>query len=139
MRKATTNDAVVTMVKSSPSSVEDTVAHLLEMEAEEVKVTAVIHQTHESQEATAHDWTTVREFQKSDCGAPVKKVCPLVFLELLLRVLVDEEQGRTRVSYRIPAPLAERCGFSSDFERLIDEMVFVTGVNILSGNDKGMG
>jgi uncharacterized protein (DUF302 family) len=48
------------------------------------------------------------------------EAAPLMALELPLKVLVWEDEDRTRLSYTAPAALAERYGLSPDLARMLD-------------------
>ena len=48
------------------------------------------------------------------------EAAPLMALELPLKVLIWEDEGRTRVSYTTPAALAERYGLSPDLAHVLE-------------------
>jgi uncharacterized protein (DUF302 family) len=75
--------------------------------------------------------TSVIIFGKPEAGTPVMNAAPLMALELPLKVLIWEDEGRTRVSYTTPGALAERYGLSVDqahvlegIESLTDAVIF---------------
>ncbi len=101
------------ITKSSPRSVADTVARLLELLDEKgLKVFAVIDQRAEAR-AVGLDMreTTLVVFGNPRAGTPVMVAAPLAGLDLPLKLLVwADDDGATKVSYVDPAVLAARYG-----------------------------
>ena len=64
--------------------------------------------------------TNVIIFGKPEAGTPVMEAAPLMALELPLKVLIWEDEGRTRVSYTAPGALAERYGLSADLAHVLE-------------------
>ena len=105
------------MTKTSPRSVGDTVARLLELLGSKgVKVFAVIDQQAEAR-AVGLDLreTTLVIFGNPAAGTGVMVATPLSALDLPLKVLVwaEPDQG-TFVSYTAPAALADRYGLGPE-------------------------
>lgn len=103
-------DGVVT--KSVPLAVNAAVARFTEiLEARRVTVFAVIDQA-----AAAHRAglelrpTTLVVFGNPAAGTPVMDAVPLTALDLPLKVLIWDDAGQTRVSYRDPVALAVALG-----------------------------
>ena len=61
------------------------------------------------------------------------EAAPLMALELPLKVLIWEDEGRTRVSYTTPGALAERYGLSPDLARVLDGIEPLTDSVIFYG------
>lgn len=99
------------LTKSSPRSVADTVARLLELlDAKSLKVFSVIDQRAEAQ-AVGLDMqdATLVVFGNPKAGTPVMVAAPLSALDLPLKLLVwEDHDGATRVSYVDPAVIAAR-------------------------------
>jgi len=98
------------VTKSSPRSVEDTVARLRGIvEEKDLKLFAVFDH---SGEAAAHGLelrdTKVVVFGNPVAGTPVMAAVPEAALDLPLKVLVWDDGGQTKVGYTSPAELAER-------------------------------
>jgi uncharacterized protein (DUF302 family) len=98
------------VVKTSPRSVEETVARLRTLaEAKGLKVFAVIDH---SGEAAANGLvlrdTKVVLFGSPLAGTPVMEAVPEIALDLPLKVLVRDDGGVTKVEYTAPAELAAR-------------------------------
>ena len=104
------------VVKTSPFSVDDTVAHLSELiTAKGMKLFALIDH---SGEAKAHGLelrnTKVVIFGSPVGGTPVMEAVPLVALDLPLKVLIYDRGGETQVCYVPPEELARRYGLSEE-------------------------
>jgi uncharacterized protein (DUF302 family) len=98
------------VTKSSPRSVEETVARLEALaEAKGLKVFAVLDH---SGEAAANGLelrdTKVVVFWSPAAGTPVMQAVPAVALDLPLKILVWDDAGETKVGYTAPAELAAR-------------------------------
>jgi uncharacterized protein (DUF302 family) len=108
-------DGAGVVTKTSPRSVADTVARLLDLlGAKGVKVFAVIDQRAEAR-AVGLDLrqTTLVVFGNPAAGTGVMVASPLAALDLPLKVLVwAESGGATSVSYTAPATLAARYGLT---------------------------
>ena len=102
--------------KVSPRSVAETVSRLTGLlAAKSVKVFAVIDQTAEaSQVGMELRETTLVVFGNPAAGTPVMAASPLAALDLPLKVLVWDDDGRTKVSYYSPAALAVRHHLGTD-------------------------
>jgi uncharacterized protein (DUF302 family) len=105
------------VTKTSPRSVGDTVARLLEiLGSKGVKVFAVIDQRAEARAIGLElRETTLIIFGNPAAGTGIMVAAPLAALDLPLRVLVwaEPDQG-TCVSYTEPAALAERYGLGPE-------------------------
>jgi uncharacterized protein (DUF302 family) len=108
------DDGIVT--KSVPLSVNAAVARFTEiLEARRVTVFAVIDQA-----AAAHRAglelrpTTLVVFGNPAAGTPVMDAVPLTALDLPLKVLIWDEEGQTKVSYRDPVALAVALGTDAE-------------------------
>lgn len=105
------------VTKTSPRTVSDTVARLLDLLASKgQKVFVVIDQRAEAQ-AVGLDMreTTLVVFGNPAVGTAVMEAAPLVALDLPLKILVwSDGDGITRVSYTDPATLGARDGLSTD-------------------------
>lgn len=108
------SDGIVT--KAVPLSVNAAVARFTEiLEARRVTVFAVIDQA-----AAAHRAglelraTTLVVFGNPAAGTPVMDAVPLAALDLPLKVLIWDDEGRTRVSYRDPVALAAGLGVGAE-------------------------
>ena len=128
MRNMRVSDASEVMTKSSPYSVAETLARFnAVIAAKDMKVFAVINHSD-----TAHEVgldlpeTSVIIFGKPEAGTPVMKAAPLMALELPLKVLIWEDEGRTRVSYTTPGALAERYGLSVDLAHVLEGIESLT-------------
>ena len=104
------------VTKSSPRSVEDTVARLRGIvEEKNLKLFAVFDH---SGEAAAHGLelrdTKVVVFGNPVAGTPVMAAVPEAALDLPLKVLVWDDGGQTKVGYTSPAELAERYGLDDE-------------------------
>ena len=104
------------VTKLSPRSVADTVARLTELvHAKGLTLFAVIDQRAEARGAGLElRETTLVVFGSPAAGTPVMAAVPLAALDLPLKVLVWDDDGRTQVSYTAPAALAARYGLSAD-------------------------
>ena len=122
MRNMRVSDASEVMTKSSPYSVAETVARFNEVVADkDMKVFAVINHSDVAHEAGLDlPETRVIIFGNPEAGTPVMEAAPLVALELPLKILIWEDEGRTRVSYTAPGALAERYGLSPDLARVLE-------------------
>ena len=94
----------------------DTVARLTELvHAKGLTLFAVIDQRAEARAAGLElRETTLVVFGSPAAGTPVMAAVPLAALDLPLKVLVWDDDGRTQVSYTAPAALAARYGLSAD-------------------------
>lgn len=112
-------DGVGVVTKSSPRSVADIVARLLDLlGAKGIKVFAVIDQQAEAR-AVGLDLreTTLVIFGNPAAGTGVMVASPLAALDLPLKVLVWAGPGQdTFVSYTAPATLAARYGLNPESE-----------------------
>jgi uncharacterized protein (DUF302 family) len=105
---AGTDSGVVT--KSSPRSVEDTVARLSALVAAKgMKLFAVIDHSGEAAAVglELRD-TKLVVFGSPLAGTPVMAAAPLAALDLPLKILVWRDNDQTRVTYTAPAVLATR-------------------------------
>jgi uncharacterized protein (DUF302 family) len=102
--------------KTSPSPVADTVRRLLALIDERgMTVFATIDQRAAAREAGLDLRETVLIiFGSPRAGTPVMDAAPLAALDLPLKLLVWDEDGRTRISYLTPAALAARHGLSPE-------------------------
>jgi uncharacterized protein (DUF302 family) len=98
------------VTKSSPRSVDDTVSRLEEiLAAKDVKLFAVIDQSHEAREVgLALRDTTLVIFGSPRAGTPVMNAAPLAALDLPLKVLIWADDTGTKVSYYSPSDIASR-------------------------------
>jgi uncharacterized protein (DUF302 family) len=105
------------VTKSSPRSVEETVARLLQLlSAKGLKVFAVIDQAAEARAVGLElRETTLVVFGNPAAGTPAMAAVPLSALDLPLKIVVwaDEARG-TQVSYTDPAALAARYDLGPD-------------------------
>ncbi len=108
------SDGIVT--KTVSLSVNAAVARFTEiLEARRVTVFAVIDQA-----AAAHRAglelraTTLVVFGSPAAGTPVMAAAPLAALDLPLKVLIWDDEGQTRVSYRDPVALAAGFGVADE-------------------------
>ena len=112
-----TDDTTGTIVtKLSHRSVTDTVSVLTGMiSAKGMKLFAVIDQSAEARQAgLSLRETTLVVFGSPAAGTPVMAAAPLAALDLPLKVLVWDDEGRTKVSYYSPAALAARHHLDAD-------------------------
>ena len=128
MRNMRVTDASQVMTKSSPYSVAETLASFnAVIAAKYMKVFAVINHSDTAHEAGLElPETSVIIFGKPEAGTPVMKAAPLMALELPLKVLIWEDEGRTRVSYPTPGALAERYGLSVDLAHVLEGIESLT-------------
>lgn len=128
MRNMRVSDASEVMTKWSPYSVAETLARLnAVIAAKDMKVFAVINHSDTAHEAGLElPETSVIIFGKPEAGTPVMKAAPLMALELPLKVLIWEDEGRTRVSYTTPGALAERYGLSVDLAHVLEGIESLT-------------
>ena len=104
------------VVKTSPLSVPDAVARLLQLVAERgMKVFAVIDHSGEAHAIglELRD-TSVVIFGSPAGGTPVMEAAPLVALDLPLKVLIYDDAGVTTLCYAPPEELARRYGLSDE-------------------------
>ena len=104
------------VVKTSPLSVPDAVARLLQLVAERgMKVFAVIDHSGEAHAIglELRD-TRVVIFGSPAGGTPVMEATPLVVLDLPLKVLIYDDHGVTTLCYAPPEELARRYGLSDE-------------------------
>ena len=108
--------AVGVVVKTSPFSVDDTVAHLTELvTAKGQKLFALIDHSGEAHaQGLELRNTKVVIFGNPVGGTPVMDAVPLVALDLPLKVLIYDDGGETRVCYAPPEELARRYGLSAE-------------------------
>ncbi len=109
-RGAASYEVAGSITKASPLSVPETLGRLTEMvEAKGIKVFAVIDHSGEAERVglKLRD-TKLVVFGNPKAGTPVMVAAPLAALELPLKVLVWDDDGRTRVSYTAPNTLAAR-------------------------------
>ena len=110
MTQDITGDQAGIVTKLSPRSVPDTVARLADLlGGKGLKLFAVIDQSAEASAAGL----TLREtvlviFGNPAAGTPVMVAAPLAALDLPLKVVVWDDDGRTKVSYYSPDALAAR-------------------------------
>jgi uncharacterized protein (DUF302 family) len=109
-----TDEGIIT--KTAPGTVAATVAALVES-VEERGMTLFATIDH-SGEARRHGFdlrdTVVVVFGSPVAGTPVMQASPLAALDLPLKVLVWDDDGRTRISYTDPDVLAARHHLSAD-------------------------
>jgi len=106
------DDQLVTKV--SPRSVVDTVARFSEvLTSKGVKLFAVIDHSGEA-EAVGLELrdTKVVIFGAPNAGTPVMQAVPVAALDLPLKVLVWDDEGKTKLTYTAPAALAARYGLT---------------------------
>jgi len=106
--EAAADPGIVT--KISPRPVAETVTRLTDLlGAKGLKVFAVIDQSDEARQAGLglRD-TTLVLFGNPSAGTPVMVEAPLAALDLPLKLLIWDDAGQTKVSYRAPAVLAAR-------------------------------
>lgn len=140
MRNMRVSDASEVMTKSSPYSVAETVARFNEVvAAKDMRVFAVINHSDAAHEVGLDlPETKVIIFGNPEAGTPVMEAAPLMALELPLKVLIWDDEGRTRVSYTAPGALAERYGLSPNLARILEGIEPLTDAVILYGSgEKG--
>jgi uncharacterized protein (DUF302 family) len=125
-----TAEGIIT--KTSPLSVPDTVARLLELvDGRKMKVFTVVDHSGEAHRAglDLRD-TKLVLFGSPVGGTPVMVASPLAALDLPLKVLVWVDGDQTKVSYTDPAVLAARhhidpklAGPLAGIDRLTDDLV----------------
>ena len=102
--------------KRSRGSVEETVSRLQEVISD--RGLTIFALFDHSGTAEAHGLTLrstkVIVFGSPEAGTPLMQANPLAALDLPLKVLVWDDDGRTRVSYLPPVELAARYGLSAD-------------------------
>ncbi len=111
------------VTKTSPRSVAETVARLLELLGSKgIKVFAVLDQRAEASAVGLElRETTLVLFGNPAAGTGVMEASPLAALDLPLKVLVWAEPGQdTFVSYTAPATLATRYGLSPESEAVLE-------------------
>lgn len=119
--------------KPSPWSVDETVDRLSNViGAKGLKLFAVFDH---SGEAEAHGLelrdTKVVVFGNPDAGTPVMQAHPLAALDLPLKVLVWDDDGRTQVSYTPPAELAARYNLEDELAARLSGIDAVTDAAII--------
>jgi uncharacterized protein (DUF302 family) len=143
MRNMRVSDASEITTKSSPYSVSETVARFNEVvTAKHMKVFAIVNHSDEAHEAGFDlPETKVIIFGNPEVGTPVMEAAPLIALELPLKVLIWEDEGRTRVSYTTPGALAERYGLNPDLACVLDGIEPLTDAAIFYSacDRKGVG
>jgi uncharacterized protein (DUF302 family) len=104
------------VIKTSPRSVDDTVAGFQELlAAKGIKLFAVIDHSGEAAAAGLELRNTkVVIFGNPAAGTPVMREAPLAALDLPLKVLVWDEDGETKLAYTEPGELAKRYALSSE-------------------------
>jgi uncharacterized protein (DUF302 family) len=110
------SDSADLVIKRSPLSVADAVTHLEALIADKgIKLFAVIDHSGEARRAglTLRD-TKVVIFGAPQAGTPVMQAVPLAALDLPLKVLVFDDDGRTTIAYAAPAALAARYGLNDE-------------------------
>ena len=105
-----TQDEADVVTKLSPHPVADTVSKLTGMlSAKGIRLFAVIDQSAEARQAgLSLRETTLVIFGNPAAGTPVMVAAPLAALDLPLKVVVWDDDGRTKVSYYSPDALAAR-------------------------------
>jgi uncharacterized protein (DUF302 family) len=106
----------VITTKESPHSVGETVARLEGViAAKGLKLFAVVDHSGEAEAIglPLRD-TKVVIFGSPAAGTPVMQARPLAALDLPLKVLVWDDDGRTRLAYAPPAELAARYDFGDE-------------------------
>lgn len=98
------------VTKLSPLSVSGTVERLTGMiKAKKMRLFAIIDQRAEARNAGLDMRETVLViFGSPAAGTPVMEASPLSALDLPLKALIWDDEGRTKVSYYSPAALAAR-------------------------------
>jgi uncharacterized protein (DUF302 family) len=116
MTASSTQAETETVSKLSPRPVAATVARLTELVgAKGMRLFAVIDQAAEASKAGLQLRETVLVlFGSPAAGTPVMDAAPLAALDLPLKVLVWDDEGRTKVSYYSPAALAARHHLDAD-------------------------
>src|ERR1039458_9086843 len=116
------SDPPEVMTKSSPYSMAETLARFNDVvAAKDMRVFAIIGHSDAAHEVGLDlPETNVIIFGKPEAGTPVMEAAPLMALELPLKVLIWEDEGRTRVSYTAPGALAERYGLSADLAHVLE-------------------
>jgi uncharacterized protein (DUF302 family) len=104
------------VTKPSPRTVTDTVARLTELvEAKGMKLFAVIDQRAEASQVGLQLRETVLVlFGSPAAGTPVMAAAPLAALDLPLKVLIWDDEGRAKVTYTAPEALALRYGLTPE-------------------------
>jgi uncharacterized protein (DUF302 family) len=70
--------------------------------------------------------TTLVLFGSPEAGTPVMDAHPLAAVDLPLKVLVWDQEGRTQLSYTAPSALAARYGLSDELAARLSGIVAVT-------------
>ena len=104
------------VTKASSLSVADTVARFSDvLAANGVELFAVIdHSGEAAKVGLALRDTMVVIFGAPQAGTPVMQAVPVAALDLPLKVLVWDDDGRTKLTYTAPAALAARYGLSDE-------------------------
>lgn len=115
------------VIRTSPFSVSDTVAHLLAVIATKgLNLFAVIDHSGEASSAGLElRETKVVIFGSPSAGTPVMEAAPLAALDLPLRVLVWADDDETKVAYLDSGTYAERYGLTAE---LASRLAGVTAV-----------
>jgi uncharacterized protein (DUF302 family) len=118
----------VTVVKQSPWSVQETVERLERtIAAKGLKLFAVIDHSGEAEaRGLVLRETKVVVFGSPEAGTPVMQVHPLAALDLPLKVLVWDDDGKTRLAYASPAELAARYGLEDELAARLSGIEAVT-------------
>lgn len=116
------------VTKVSQENVTDTVTRLTELiEAKGMRLFAVIDQSAEARQVGLDLRETVLVlFGSPASGTPVMASSPLAALDLPLKVVVWEDQGRTCVSYVDPSVLAHRHHLSAELAAPLSGMDALT-------------
>jgi uncharacterized protein (DUF302 family) len=117
-----TPDEFGAVSKRSSRSVGDTVSRLTALiNAKGLNVFAVIDQRAEARRVGSDLRDTVLVmFGSPVAGTPVMDAVPLSALDLPLKILVWDDDGRTKVSYVAPSVLAARYGLAPELgQRLV--------------------
>ena len=133
MRNMKVSDASEVMTKLSPYSVAETLARFSAVvAAKDMRVFAVINHSDAAHEVGLDlPETRLIIFGNPQAGAPVMEAAPLMALELPLKVLIWEDEGRTRLTYTAPGALAERYGLSEDLAQVLEGIEPLTDAVIL--------
>jgi uncharacterized protein (DUF302 family) len=136
VRNMRVSDASEVMTKSSPYSVDETVARFNEVvAAKDMRVFAVINHSDAAHEVGLDlPETKLIIFGNPEAGTPVMEAAPLMALELPLKILIWEDEGQTRLTYTTPGALAERYGLSPDLARILEGIEPLTDAVIFYGS-----
>ena len=108
-----------TTTKLSSRSVKETVSRLTELiKSKEMKVFAVIDQSAEASSVGLSLRATVLVlFGSPTAGTPVMEAAPLSAMDLPLKILVWEDESRTKVSYVAPQVFAARYSLTPELSQ----------------------